>query len=473
MMRELDESLTDDSEMEDLERLQRQGPQLVTEILRWEEPGGRWEEPEKPVERQAQRVQLMQRVQHMRFMISIYARSQKWLNLPNSLIHVQQSSLKVTLSTRMHQKASSVIRDMVEEVMVQRLPQLTELTTCKVLPIFPKHLRKLRFHGFAMSDPWPSIILPSLVSLEVIADSPRHLLVIGRIEAPQLRVLRVQVKDGLGMLYEHDWSAITNNLLYHISLRIVISRGMQGDHILVFHLPQTQSLLVSSPSTPLQLYLAKSTPSSYTLNACLGTMSGPSDGQAKTSSAMWNEELVTEWINPCGIPSLAKFKTLISLQRIALSHLPYALFEKSPADTIFELLEQNIHTCPQLNSVTLAQCPSSWPRFLCQLRKRNREAMLLGDTKCIEELGFYQPLHATIIRWLVDAIKVRILDVIERPPTREGNAWPMRPFNEAERVFRSCYVCHITGMELGCLEYETHDVDCGRERGEGSKIYAR
>ena len=325
---------------------------------------------------------------------------------------------------------------------------------------------------------------------------------------PQLRVLRVEIEDGPGTLHQHDWHHTTNNPLDHISLRIEIPRQKQGNHILVFHLPQTQSLHVSSPHTPLHLHLAKPVPLLYTLNAGLGAMSGLSDGQVGTLSAMWNEEWVTEWINPllyilntglmtmlgpsygqvralsamwnekwvtewinpCGIPSLARFITLISLQRIVLSQHPYVLSEQSPADTLFELLEQNMDTCPQLNSITLAQCPSSWPRFLGRLRKRNGNAILLKKTKCIEELGFYQPVHATIIRWLVGAIKVKVLNVIERPPIREGDAWPMRPF-EAEGVFRSCYVCHITGMELGCLEYETSIVDCGRERGEGSKIY--
>ena len=94
---------------------------------------------------------------------------------------------------------------------------------------------------------------------------------------------------------------------------------------------------------------------------------------------------------------------------------------------------------------------------------------MLFRSKCIEELRFYQPLHATIIRWLTDAIKARILDVIARPPIREGNAWLIRPF-EAEHAFRSCYICHITGMELGCYEYETRNADCGRQRGDGSKI---
>jgi hypothetical protein len=363
---------------------------------------------------------------------------------------------------------------MVEGALVWGLPQLTELATSKVLPIFPKHLRKLRFHGFAMfamSGSLPSITLPSLVSLEIIADNPDHLLVMRYIQMPQLRVLRVQVEDGPGRLHKHDWVHATNNLLGHISLRIEIPRDKQGNPILVFHLPQTQSLNVFSPYIPLHLYLAKPAPLLYTLNAGLETMSGPSHGRGRIITAMWNEKLVTEWINPYGIPSLAKFKTLMSLQRIVLSQHPYVLSEQSPADTLFKLLEQDINTCPQLNSITLAQCPSSWPRFLCQLRKRNGGAMLLRNTKCIEELGFYQLLHATIIKWLVDAIKARILDVIERPPIREGNTWPMRPF-EAEGVFRSCYVCHITGMELGCLEYETRDVDCGRERSEGSKIYA-
>jgi len=420
---------------------------------------------------QRQQRQQQQRVQHLRFMMSIYRRWRKWINLPSSLAHVQQSSLKVILSARMHQGASRVIKNMIEEILVWRLPQLTELTTSEVLHTFPKHLRKLCLHGFAMSDSWPSIALPSLVSLEIIADSPDLLLVMGHIQAPRLRDLRVQVEDGPGTLHKHDWSATTNSLLDHISLRIKIPHDKQGDHVLFFHLPQTQSLDIFSPSGPLHLYLTRPAPLFYTLNAGLGTMSGPSHGQIRSLSAVWSEELVTEWINPCGTSNLATFKTLISLQRIVLFQRLYMLSEQSPVDTLFKLLEQNLDTCSQLNSVTVAQCPSSWPRFLCQLRKRNREAMLRKEMKCIEELGFYQPLHATIIMWLVDAINARILNVIERPPIREGNAWPMRPC-EAEGVFRSCYVCHITGMELGCLEYETHNVDCGRGRDEGPKIYA-
>jgi hypothetical protein len=77
-----------------------------------------------------------------------------------------------------------------------------------------------------------------------------------------------------------------------------------------------------------------------------------------------------------------------------------------------------------------------------------------------------------IAKWLTDAIKANLFSVTERPSVREEIAWPVRPFKENERVFRSCYVCHITGMELGCLEYETQSVGCSRERGDGSKIRA-
>ncbi len=421
------------------------------------------------LKQEQRRQQIGQQEEYLLFLMSIRRSWQKWLNLPDYLEPVQQSSLKITHSTQMHKEAWGVISNTFEEVLVWGLPQLTELATSKVLHIFPKHLQKLRFHGFAMANSWPSITLPSLVSLEIIADSPDHLLVMRYIQVPYLRVLRVKVEGGPGTLHKHYWGDDMDNILDYISLRFEMPRGKQGNHILFFSLPQTHSLDVFSPYISLRLYLTKPAPLFYTLNASLGTMSGPSRGESRTLSEMWNEKLVTEWITSYGIPCLVEFETLTALQRIVLDQRPYLLSEQSPADTLFKLLEQNTHTCPQLICITLAQCPSSWPRFLCQLRKRNREAILSRRTKCIEELGFYQPLHATIIRWLVDAIKAKDFNVIERPPIREGNAWPMRPF-EDERIFRSCYICHITGMELGCSEYETQNADCGRQRGDGSKI---
>jgi len=117
----------------------------------------------------------------------------------------------------MHKEAWEAIGNTFEEVLVWGLPQLTELATSRVRHIFPKHLQKLRFHDFAMSISWPPITLPSLVSLEIIADSPDHLLVMKYIQVPQLRVLRVQVEGGPGTRHRHYLDDSTNAILDHIS----------------------------------------------------------------------------------------------------------------------------------------------------------------------------------------------------------------------------------------------------------------
>jgi len=182
---------------------------------------------------------------------------------------------------------------------------------------------------------------------------------------------------------------------------------------------------------------------------------------------------ITEWINPYyGVPSLAKFGTLVSFQRIVLDQRRYILSRQSPTEELFKLLAENIHICPHLTSITVSQCPSSWSSFLCQLRRRNLGSMLSKGTKCIEELSFYQPLHATIIKLLMDAIRANVLNVLKLPPIRQGKGWLVRPSEKDEHGFRSCYICHISGMELGCQEYKTRNMNCGRERGDGSRIYA-
>jgi len=281
------------------------------------------------------------------------------------------------------------------------------------------------------------------------------------VQVPQLLDLWVYVQDGQGKLYEHDWRNTTSNLLNSISLAIKLPCHKRANHVLAFCFPRTHSLNISSPDIPLSLSLAEPAPLPYTLCAKLDKW-----------SAVWQENLMTEWINPHhGIPDLANFSNLISLQRIVLDSGQYILQKESPIDELCDLLAKNIHICPQLTSITVAQCPSSWPRFLHQLRMRNAQAMFTS-TKCIERLSFYQPLHAIIIRWLMGAIKAKVLNVVKLPPIRQGNAWPVRPLPEADDVFGSCYICHITGMELRCLEYETRNVDCGRERGDGPKIYA-
>ena len=422
---------------------------------------------------------LRQRETQLRFMMNIQKHWREVLCLPDHLEHLQRSSLKFMLTTRMREEEYGSIRHTAEtvllSVLLSRLPQLTELTVSKVPLTFPKHLQKLRLHRFSVPDSLVPIDLPKLVSLEINADGPDHLRIMRYIKAPQLLVLRVQVQDAAGELHEFDWCDITSKPLEHISLLIDVPNHQKDNSVLVFQLPQAYSLNISSPYRPLCLCLTEPTPLSYTLHADPVSMLSPIGAPSRIDEipANWHEDLITEWINPhYGAPDLAKFGTLVSLRRVVLDQRPYLLSNESPTDTFFKLLTENIHVCPNLTSITAFQCPSSWPRFLYQLRRRNREAMLSKNTKYIEELSFHQPLHERIIGWLIDAIMGKIPNVMERPPSRQGQRWPMRPFEGDEQVFRSCYVCHITGMELGCLEYETRNVNCDRERGGGSKVYA-
>jgi len=385
----------------------------------------------------------------------------QWLNLPDHLENVQHSSLEVTLPPQMHKGIFPFIRDMVEQVLLLELPRAMELTTSKFFRTFPEHLQKLYLHGSSRPISLYPITLHNLISLEIKADGLDHLISMRYIQVPQLRHLCVQVQDGPGELYEYDWRNTTSNLLNSISLRIKLQYHKPTNLVLAFCLPRTHSLNISSPDLPLFLSLAEPAPLPYTLCAKLDKV-----------SAAWQERLITEWINPHhGIPGPANFRKLRSLQRIVLDNGQYILQNESPIDELCDILAKNIHICPQLTSITVTQCPSSWPRFLDQLRIRNAEAMFTS-TKCIETLSFCQPLHAIIIRWLTSAINARVHNVVELPPTRQGKPWPVRPFPEGEDVFGSCYICHITGMELGCLGYETQNVDCGRERGDGPKIYA-
>jgi len=383
----------------------------------------------------------------------------QWLNLPDHLQNVQYSSLEVTLPPQMHEPIFPFIRDMVEGVLLLGLPRAMELTTSNFLRTSPEHLQKLCLHGSIPPISLHPITLHNLISLEINANGLHLLIIMSYIQVPQLRHLCVQVQAGPRELYEYNWCNITTNLLNSISLKIKLLRHKQTNHVLAFCLPPTHSLNISSPDLSLSLSLAEPAPLPYTLCAKLDKV-----------SAAWQENLITEWINPHhGIPDPANFRKLMSLQRIVLDNAQYILKTESPIDELCDILAKNIHMCPQLTSIIVAQCPSSWPRFLHQLRMRNAEAMLTS-TKCIETLSFYQPLHAIIIRWLTGAINAKVHNVVELPPIRQGKPWPVRPFPEGEGVFGSCYICHITGMELGCLEYETLNVDCGRERGDGSKV---
>jgi hypothetical protein len=414
-------------EREEQMKVQQQQRVQWERVLLREREELEWEQKQ----RQQHPQHLRQGEQYLLFMLSMQTRWRQWLNLPDYLEHVQQGSLKVTLSTQMHEKACGLSRDTVEEILMMGLPQLTELATFKILLIFPEHLQELRLHGFSMPDSLPSIDLPNLVSLEVDANGLDDLLILRNIKVPRLRDLRVQVQDVPGEIHKYDWRDTTCNPLNHISLQIKIPRHQRGNCVVIFQLPQ---------NTPLHLWLADSAPLSYTLHANLGAMSCPMDtpSRIETISVNWREDLITEWINPhYGLPSLTEFGAMVSLRRAVLDQKPYLLSKQSPTDVLSKLLAENIHICPHLTSITVSQCPSSWPSFLCQLRRRNGEAMLSKSTKCIEELSFYQPLHATIIQSTMDSMQAKILNDMGLPRTRQGNGWPMRPFREMKTVLYS------------------------------------
>ena len=84
---------------------------------------------------------------------------------------------------------------------------------------------------------------------------------------------------------------------------------------------------------------------------------------------------------------------------------------------------------------------------------RNRKATL--QSYKIHPGGLiYQPPHVTMIRWLKDATKAKVIKCEGRPPVIfdcEGNLWPIRFFENEKRAFRSCYIGHIIGMKSGYL----------------------
>jgi hypothetical protein len=150
-----------------------------------------------------------------------------------------------------------------------------ELTTSEILHTFPSIYRNSASTVSVYQTRWPPIKLPNLVSLEIQADTLDHLLIMRYIQVPQLRDLQVQVQDGLGKRHEYDWRYTTGNLLDRISLTVKVPRHQQDNRVLVFHLPRTHFLNVSSPHRPLCLYITEPAPFSYTLHAILGATSGP------------------------------------------------------------------------------------------------------------------------------------------------------------------------------------------------------
>ncbi len=159
----------------------------------------------------------------------------------------------------------------------------------------------------------------------------------------------------------------------------------------------------------------------------------------------------------------------VSLQKITLSGNTHRIATPSSTNELMKLLAEDIHLCPFLRSITLSEYPSNWGYFLSALRIRNCAGLLHNHTSCIQELEFLGALHSIIVVWLQESIQGKLVKT-ESLPGRQGNPWPVRPVKKIQGFYRSCYLCHISGLELGCQQSETQVVDCRRERGENVTI---
>jgi hypothetical protein len=83
------------------ERVKLQKEQVELELELELEP-----EMENYQQQQQRKQHLKEREQHLRFVMSVQQHWRQWLNLPDHLEHLQKSSLKVAVTTRMHEEAS-------------------------------------------------------------------------------------------------------------------------------------------------------------------------------------------------------------------------------------------------------------------------------------------------------------------------------------------------------------------------------
>ena len=99
----------------------------------------------------------------------------------------------------MQEELYDFIRKIVEDTLLLGLPRLMEPRTPEVPHTFLEHLQKLCLHLFSIPHSWSLIKLPSLVSLEIQADtlrmrSPRYglkSLHLNSAACPTLRSVRI------------------------------------------------------------------------------------------------------------------------------------------------------------------------------------------------------------------------------------------------------------------------------------------
>jgi len=351
-----------------------------------------------------------------------------------------------------------------EDIFMRKMQPLTDLITSQFRDVHLPCLRKLYLRGLPQEPPSITVTFPCLELLEV---HPRftydRFIILERIKAPNLQQLYINAPKYHGPCQETRFNCrgITSAKLLHISVQVD-----SDDRMLGFSLPSSLSLAVRGwteldllePLPPWYSLEVRIVGSDYLLRR-LDTL--------KASAVTQLKDAFGGFIGSKGLV----LTSFTSLQKITLSGNAHRISTPSSALELLKRLAENDHLCPFLTSITLAEYPSNWESFCSALRIRNCAGLLNKQTSVIRELEFLEGLHKNIVACLRASIQGKFVQLTS-PPTRQGNIWPVRPIKKTKDSYRSCYLCHISGFEPGCMHSETQAVDCGRERGQGLTIWA-
>jgi len=396
-------------------------------------------------------------------------RKLSWLHGPTDNINNPQApanlqSVSFNLVRNRFKPIYAAIWDRFEDLFIQTMQPLTDLITAQFRDVYPPCLRRLFLHGLPQESPSIIVTLPCLELLDIHAKfSYDRFFVLEQIRAPNLRQLYINAPRYRGPCQKTSFNCrgITSATLSHISLQVD-----SDDRTLTFWLPSSLSLAVHGW---MELHILEPLPSRYSLEVgIVGSeyLLRRLDG-VKASAVTQLKDGFGGFIGT-NVLILAR---LISLQKITLIGNAPRISTPSSALELLKLVAGDVHHCPFLTSITLSEYPSNWESFLSALRIRNCAGLLDKRVSVIQELEFLGGLHRNIVACLQASIQGKFVKLTS-PPTRQGNTWPERPVKKIKGSYRSCYLCHISGFELGCMQSETQAVDCGRERGEGVMIRA-
>ena len=378
---------------------------------------------------------------------------------PTNLHHV---SLHVVRTGHgQERKHPGPIRERFESLFIQRMPGLTDLVTSQLRNIDAPCLRRLSLRLLPAGPPTNIVTFPNLELLEVESRyGYDHFVAIEQIRAPSLQKLYIIVSKNRGSCKKttFDFRDITDTQRLYISLQVD-----SDDRILTFRLPPCLSLAVCGWT---ELHVPEPLPLLYSFE----TGKEGSDYLLQNLDALVVSAVTRLKVAFGGFIGPTILTRFTSLRNITLS-IAHKISTPSSTDELLRLLAENVHICPFLTSVTLSEYPSNWESFLSALRIRNCAGLFDERTSIIHELKFLQGLHRKFIECLRTSIEGKFVKLTS-PPCRQGNHWPPRPIMKTKELYRSCYLCHISGFELGCMQSETQAVDCGRERGQVVTIMA-